>query len=37
VPDDRRPNYSRFLSKSFGARARALGWTAKKGEDSGTA
>jgi alanyl aminopeptidase len=33
VTDDLRPNYRRFLSDTFGARARALGFKAKPGED----
>ncbi len=31
-----RPNYERFVRKVFGARAKALGWTPKKGEDEDT-
>jgi len=30
------PNYRRFLEKTFGARARQLGWQAKPGEDTET-
>ncbi len=30
------PNYTRFIDKSFGERARKLGWTAKAGEDADT-
>jgi alanyl aminopeptidase len=36
VPEARRPNYERFVSKVFGGRARALGWNAKPGEDEET-
>lgn len=36
VPEALRPNAARFLRKTYGARARALGWTSKKGEDEGT-
>src|SRR5512140_2394966 len=36
VADDMRPRYRRFVSDVFGARARALGWTPKKGEDEDT-
>jgi alanyl aminopeptidase len=32
VPDDLRPNYQRFLLKSFQVRARELGWIPKPGE-----
>jgi alanyl aminopeptidase len=33
VPADLIPNYKRFVDKTFGARARQLGWQAKPGED----
>jgi len=33
VPDEMRPRYRRFVSDVFGARARALGWKPKPGED----
>ena len=36
VPSDLKPNYARFLSKMYGARARALGFTGKPGEDDDT-
>ncbi|HEY4231769.1 MAG TPA: M1 family metallopeptidase, partial [Thermoanaerobaculia bacterium] len=36
VPDDLRPHYARFISKVYGARARALGFTAKPGESDDT-
>jgi cytosol alanyl aminopeptidase len=36
VPEDLRPNYARFVSKTFGARARSLGFVAKAGEDEDT-
>ncbi|HEY3350707.1 MAG TPA: M1 family metallopeptidase [Thermoanaerobaculia bacterium] len=36
VTDEMRPRYRRFVSDAFGARARALGWAAKKGEDEDT-
>jgi alanyl aminopeptidase len=32
VPDDLRANYQRFLQKTFGAKARELGWTPRKNE-----
>ncbi len=32
VPDTLRPNYQRFVRKTFGARARELGWMSKPGE-----
>ena len=32
VPDDLRPNYQRFLQKSYGARAHELGWLGHPGE-----
>ena len=32
VPSDLRPNYSRFVAKVFGERARQLGWAAAPGE-----
>ena len=36
VSDAMRPRYRRFVSDVFGARARALGWKAKPGEDEDT-
>jgi alanyl aminopeptidase len=36
VPDELRANYKRFVQKTFGARARALGWQPKPGEDDDT-
>ena len=36
VPEDLRPNYARFVSKTFGARARSLGFVAKSGESEDT-
>lgn len=33
VPEALKPNYGRFVEKVFGERARALGWSAKPGED----
>ena len=36
VPPDLRPNYARFVSKMFGEKARALGFTPKPGEDDDT-
>ena len=36
VPNELLPNYRRFLEKTFGARARQLGWQAKPGEDTET-
>ena len=33
VTDGMRPRYRRFVSDVFGARAKALGWTSRKGED----
>jgi alanyl aminopeptidase len=36
VTDDLRPNYRRFISDTFGARARALGFRSKPGEDDET-
>jgi len=36
VTDAMRPRYRRFVSEVFGARARALGWKAKPGEDEDT-
>ena len=36
VTDDLRPNYRRFVSDSFGSRARALGLKSKPGEDEDT-
>jgi alanyl aminopeptidase len=36
VTDAMRPRYRRFVSEVFGARARALGWKAKPGEDEET-
>ena len=32
LSDELEPNYGRFIEKSFGARARALGWMPKAGE-----
>ena len=37
LPADLQPNYTRFVQKTFGARAAQLGWSAKSGEDSDTA
>ena len=36
VTDGTRPGYRRFVSDVFGARARALGWARKAGEDEDT-
>ncbi len=36
VPEDLRPHYARFVSKVYGARARALGFTPKPGETGET-
>jgi aminopeptidase N len=36
VPDTLLPNYRRFIRKAFGARAAALGWSAKPGESTET-
>jgi cytosol alanyl aminopeptidase len=36
VTEKTRPTYQRFVSDAFGARARALGWTRKAGEDDET-
>ena len=36
VPADLRPNYARFVSKTFGARARALGFVAQSGDSEDT-
>ncbi len=36
VSEDRRANYARFISKMYGGRARALGFTPKPGEDDDT-
>ncbi len=36
VTDEMRPRYRRFVSEVLGARARALGWKAKSGEDEDT-
>ena len=33
VPEALRPSYARFLRKTFGARARAVGWRPRAGED----
>ncbi len=33
VPEELRPNYARFIRKSFGAQARKLGFKSKPGED----
>lgn len=34
VPQELLPNYARFVDKTFGERARRLGWNAAKGEDA---
>jgi alanyl aminopeptidase len=34
VPDNLLPNYQRFIRTAFGARAEALGWSPKPGDDS---
>ncbi len=36
VPEDLAPNYARFVSKMYGARARSLGFAAKPGESEET-
>ena len=36
VPADLKPNYARFVSKTYGARARTLGWTRRPGDDDDT-
>ena len=36
VPASLRPNYSRFVRKAFGEKAKELGWSAKPGEDDDT-
>jgi len=36
VPEASRPNYARFVQATFGARARALGFRARPGEDGPT-
>jgi alanyl aminopeptidase len=36
VPSELMPNYRRFIDKTFGQRARQLGWTAKAGEGAET-
>jgi alanyl aminopeptidase len=36
LPETLRPSYARYVSKTFGKRARALGFTAKPGEDEDT-
>ena len=36
LPDPLRPAYARYVSKTFGPRARALGFTGKPGEDEDT-
>jgi alanyl aminopeptidase len=33
IPEAARPSYARFIAKTFGARARAVGWIPKAGED----
>jgi alanyl aminopeptidase len=33
IPEADRPRFARFVTKTFGARARAYGWQPKKGED----
>ena len=37
LPAELWPNYTRFVQKTFGARAHQLGWSARPGEDSDTA
>jgi alanyl aminopeptidase len=34
IPAKLRPSFARFVEKTFGARARALGWRSKPGEDA---
>jgi alanyl aminopeptidase len=36
VPDELRPNYQRFVRKTFGARARELGFAPRPGDDEDT-
>ena len=36
VPDDHLPEFARFVSKSYGERARALGFASRSGEDDDT-
>lgn len=36
VPDDLRPNYRRFIEKTYSVKARELGWQPKPGEDDDT-
>ena len=36
VSDEQRPNYKRFVQKTYGARARALGWKPRAGENDDT-
>jgi alanyl aminopeptidase len=36
LPEELRPAYARYVSKTFGPRARALGFTSKPGEDEET-
>jgi alanyl aminopeptidase len=36
VPEDLRPKYQRFVTRSFGARARQLGWVARPGDSDDT-
>lgn len=36
LPPALQPNMARYVRKTFGARARAMGWTAKKGDDAQT-
>ncbi len=36
LPDDLRPAYARYVSKTYGARARALGFASKPGDDEET-
>jgi hypothetical protein len=34
VPENLEPNYARFIRKQFGKKARSLGWSTKKSDDS---
>ncbi len=36
VPEQLRPNYQQFIQKTYGARARELGWSPKPGESDDT-
>ncbi len=36
VPDNLRPNYARYIEKTFGRHAAELGWSARPGEDEET-